>query len=183
MVKNAKKVFERKLVKKSSDKLFNSYVKNKTSVKSGIGPLKDSRGSTCKEDNEMADILNGFFASIFTPKTTNARIPDIDNINCEELINVDFNPDIILTKITNLKIASAQGNDSITVNYLKVLKDTVCVPLSKIFTKSFQESKVPLSWREANVTPIFKKGDKSDPANYRPISLTSICGKLMESVF
>ena len=57
MVKNAKKVFERKLVKKSSDKLFNSYVKNKTSVKSGIGPLKDSRGSTCKEDNEMADIL------------------------------------------------------------------------------------------------------------------------------
>ena len=102
-------------------------------------------------------------------------------IYCEKLINVFFNPDIILTKITNLKIASAPGNDSITVNQLKVLKDIVCVPLSKIFTKSFQESKVPLSWREANVTPIFKKGDKSDPANYRPISLTSICGKLMES--
>ena len=120
-------------------------MKNKTSVKSGIGPLKDSRGSTCKEDNEMADILDGFFASIFTPKTTNACFPDIDNINCEELINVVFNTDIILTKITNLKIASAPGNDSITVNHLKLLKDIVCVPLSKIFTKSFQESKVPLS--------------------------------------
>ena len=94
-------MFERKLVMKSSDKLFNSYVKNKTSVKSGIEPLKDSRGSTCKEENVMADILTGFFASIFTPKTTNARIPDIDNINCEKLINVIFNPDIILTKITN----------------------------------------------------------------------------------
>jgi hypothetical protein len=51
-----------------------------------------------------------------------------------------------------------------------------------IFRKSMKEGTVPEDWREANVTPIFKKGKKSCPGNYRPVSLTSICSKLMESV-
>jgi hypothetical protein len=49
-----------------------------------------------------------------------------------------------------------------------------------LFRKSLAEGSVPADWRKANVTPIFKKGSKSDLGNYRPVSLTSICGKLME---
>ena len=55
-------------------------------------------------------------------------------------------------------------------------------PLSKICTSSLEFSIVPQSWREANITPIFKKGVKGDPGNYRPISLTSVPCKIMEAI-
>jgi len=52
--------------------------------------------------------------------------------------------------------------------------------LSKIFVKSFESGVIPTDWKEANITPIFKKGSKSEPANYRPVSLTSLPCKVME---
>ena len=55
-------------------------------------------------------------------------------------------------------------------------------PLCIIFERSLRLHQVPADWREANVTPIFKKGDKSDPGNYRPISLTSQVCKILESI-
>jgi hypothetical protein len=51
-----------------------------------------------------------------------------------------------------------------------------------IFRRSIQHGEVPDDWKQANVTPIFKKGAKSDPGNYRPVSLTSVCCKILESV-
>lgn len=56
------------------------------------------------------------------------------------------------------------------------------MPLAEIFAQSFADGTCPSQWKEANVTPIFKKGSKKSPGNYRPISLTSIIGKLMESM-
>ena len=51
-----------------------------------------------------------------------------------------------------------------------------------LFQKSLDESYVPTQWRTANVTPIFKKGEKYDPANYRPVSLTSVTCKVLEHI-
>jgi hypothetical protein len=65
---------------------------------------------------------------------------------------------------------------------LKELLDQIKEPLAKIFNKSINTGIMPEDWKTANVTPIFKKGSKSDPANYRPVSLTSVCCKLLESL-
>ena len=51
-----------------------------------------------------------------------------------------------------------------------------------IFTASLQQGKIPQDWKKALVTPIFKKGDQTNPTNYRPVSLTSICSKLLEHI-
>ena len=54
--------------------------------------------------------------------------------------------------------------------------------LLRIFWKSVDSGEVPSLWRQANVTPIFKKGDRTLMSNHRPVSLTSVVGKLLESI-
>ena len=54
--------------------------------------------------------------------------------------------------------------------------------MTLIFQASLQQGEVPDDWKQANVAPIFKKGDRSTAANYRPISLTSVCSKILEHI-
>ena len=65
---------------------------------------------------------------------------------------------------------------------IKQIISALADPLSLIFNSFFSIEDIPSSWRKAIITPIYKKGPSSDPANYRPVSLTSVFGKLMERV-
>uniref|UniRef100_A0A803T918 Reverse transcriptase domain-containing protein n=1 Tax=Anolis carolinensis TaxID=28377 RepID=A0A803T918_ANOCA len=65
---------------------------------------------------------------------------------------------------------------------LKELAEVISEPLAIIFESSWRTGEVPADWRRANVVPIFKKGKKNDPNNYRPVSLTSIPGKILKKI-
>ena len=66
--------------------------------------------------------------------------------------------------------------------FLKECESAVAEPLKIIFTQSLMTGEVPEDWKAANVTPIYKKGSKQDPFNYRPISLTSVPCRLLEKI-
>jgi len=83
-----------------------------------------------------------------------------------------------LSKLDTHKSMDPKGKHS---RVLRDLADVIAKPLSIIFERSWR-TEVPEDWRKAKVTPVFKKGKKEDPGNYRPVSLTSIPGKLMEQL-
>ncbi|GAB0179869.1 mitochondrial enolase superfamily member 1 [Grus japonensis] len=81
----------------------------------------------------------------------------------------------------NLDIhTSFMGPDGMHPQVLRELADVIARPLSIIFERSWRTGEVPEDWRKAYVTPVFKKGKKEDPGSYRPVSLISIPGKVME---
>ena len=86
------------------------------------------------------------------------------------------------SKLKKLKPGSACGPDAVTARTLVETADILSIPLALVFTRSLEEGVIPEDWRKANVTPIFKSGSKSSPGNYRPVSLTSIVCKVMESI-
>ncbi|KAK4828776.1 hypothetical protein QYF61_000801 [Mycteria americana] len=82
----------------------------------------------------------------------------------------------------HLDTHKSMGPDEIQPRVLRELADVLTKPLSIIYQQSWLTGEVPDNWRLANVTPIYKKGRKEDPGNYRPVSLTSVLGKLMEQI-
>jgi len=81
-----------------------------------------------------------------------------------------------------MKPSKAAGVDELVSSFLKGCAPGVIDPLVCLIRKSLQETRVPLDWKMANVTSIFKKGSRGDPANYRPVSLTSNVCKIMERI-
>ena len=76
----------------------------------------------------------------------------------------------------------AAGPDKISPRVLKELAVPLSKPLKELFQHSIDTGEVPEQWRRAAVSPIFKKGDRTKAANYRPVSLTAVCCKLCEHI-
>ena len=97
------------------------------------------------------------------------------------LSTIDFNRDEIKKKLEKLKKTAAPGPDNLWPKVLQSLAEELSSPLSMIYTKCLDEGTVPLDWKRGHITPIFKKGSKASPCNYRPVSSTSVLCKVMES--
>uniref|UniRef100_A0A493TVJ9 Reverse transcriptase domain-containing protein n=1 Tax=Anas platyrhynchos platyrhynchos TaxID=8840 RepID=A0A493TVJ9_ANAPP len=76
----------------------------------------------------------------------------------------------------------SMGPDGIHTRVLRELEEELAKPLSIIYQQSWLLGEVPVNWRLANMTPIYKKGRRADPGNNRPVSLTTVPGKLMEQI-
>ena len=86
-------------------------------------------------------------------------------------------------KLSKMKPNKAPGIDNFNSSMLREVSSAIASPLCDIFNGSIEMGEVPLDWKKANVTPIYKnKGTKSEPCNYRPVSLTSHISKTMESI-
>ena len=82
--------------------------------------------------------------------------------------------------IQNLDPNKAHGYDKISIRMIKICDKSICKPLQLIFSQCIGTGSFPLEWKETNVVPVHKKGNKQCLKNYRPVSLLPICGKILE---
>ena len=168
-------------MQKNIPKAVFSYAKKKMKMKTGIADLRKTGGVIASSSKKKADVLNEFFSSVFIKdkssihdfKKTSYNKPRLDLI---------ITPEQVLNKVKELNSNKATGPDNIPSRLLKELSDVLCDPILRVMKKSIQEQYIPINWKKAHVVPIFKKGKKTLPGNYRPVSLTSITCKLEEGL-
>ncbi|KAK4819386.1 hypothetical protein QYF61_003657 [Mycteria americana] len=170
---------------KDNKKHFFKYISGKRRAKENLQPLVDGGGNTVIKDEEKAEVLNAFFASVFNSRancslgTQPLELEDRDgDQNGAPIIQGEMVSDLL----HHLDTHKSMGPDEIHPRVLKELAEELTKPLSIIYQQSWLTGEVPADWRLANVTPTFRKGQKDDPGNYRPVSLTSVPGKLMEQI-
>ena len=74
------------------------------------------------------------------------------------------------------------GPDQITCRFLRELATEIAPILTEIFCQSLGDDQIPSDWRNVDVAPVFKKGNRNLAENYIPVSLTCVCGKLLEHI-
>jgi len=183
LIREAHKKYQNKMFSDNGGinyKKFWRYVKTIRKDTHGVAPLKKET-SLVYHSKDKAEILNKQFQSVFT-KENLSNIPECSELPITPLLNVAISEDGVKKLLFTLDPSKSYGPDNIPARILKHCCDEVSPILTVIFTQSLTTGNLPEDWLTANVTPIFKKGNRADPSNYRPISLTSICCKLLEHI-
>ena len=183
-IKNMKKLKENKIAKniKTNPKAFYQYIASKTIKKESISDLVKDDGNLTSNDEEKCNVINNFFASVFTHEDM-SNVPDfVCNKNIETSLETCFiETHEMESALLKLNPNKSPGPDNLHPHFLKNTAKSLSLPLTILFHKTLSEGSIPDDWKVAEVRPIFKKGDKSLPGNYRPVSLTSVICKVFES--
>ena len=175
-----------------SDIIHDSYVNSKK--KKLFSFIKSLRKDYCGEptlqkdglrhdDNQAkASILNQYFSSVFSNDEHLQPPPDMGPSPYPDIPNIEICCEGITCLLNDLDPSKSHGPDEVPARLLKSMAAEISPSLKLIFSASLHQGAIPQIWKQAIVTPLFKKGDKSNPSNYRPISLTCICCKVLEHI-
>ena len=168
------------------NKRLYTFVKQQKSDSNEITSLK-SNGITHTATVEKANILNTQFQSVFT-KIIPLKLRHLIEFILPMSLPFPTMPKITISvngvakQLSKLNPGKAAGPDGLTSRILKELHTEIAPILADIYNASLSEGVVPTDWKNAFVTPVYKKGPKSKAENYRPISLTCICCKVLEHI-
>lgn len=183
-VRKAKYNHEIKVSRDSTNNAKHSwaYLRSKTNVKEMISKIRTSTGEITDDDQGIAQQMNAAFNRVFVREDT-SQPPSAPNlIQGPNVSDVTLFREDIETRLRGLKENTSPGPDGVLPIVLRTCADILSIPLLVILQSSVDFSEVPRDWRNANISPIYEKCSKTNPLNYRPVSLTNIVSKLLESI-
>ena len=172
--------YVKSFIEEETQKNLWKFIKSKKNDSSGVAPLTKNN-VTYSESKQKADCLNEQFCSVFTEEDL-GNLPTMENSPHPSMPTITITVEGVEKLLQNLNPRKASGPDGIPCRLLQSLAKELAPGLTHLFITSLESGKIPEIWRHALVQPIFKKGDRSKAANYRPISLTCICCKLLEHI-
>ncbi len=141
--------------------------------------MTSDSGYPIESDKDKAEALALQYDSVYTVETSpSPTLPSRPNA----MTHVTFNPDAIRRALERLDSQSAPGPDGIHPLLLRALSNLKHVPLTMLFQKCLDSYRLPRPWKYGLMKPMFKGGDSSTLSNYRPVTLTSTVGKIMEKL-
>ena len=153
-------------------------MKSKKQETTGISPFLNQDGFLHSRSTSKAEILNHQFQSVYT-KENLTNIPDLGQSNIPSMkTSIISTPAVIKL----LKPHKASGPDNIPTRLLIMVAEEIAPMLTTIFQTLLDTATVPSDWREALIASLYKKGPSNIPANYQPVSLTSVVSKMLEHI-
>jgi hypothetical protein len=190
LVRKAKIENEQDVAKdaKQNPKKFWQYAKSKTKTKTEIPDLdvpkqagSNNEAETTHSDGEKAEVFLQYFGSVFIGEGPD-NLPNVNRVTASVLEDLDITLEVVKKKLQNINVNKSPGPDGIHPRVLFELRENIAPPLTHLYRQSLQQEALPQDWRDAHISAIFKKGNKRKPNNYRPVSLTSIPCKIIESI-
>ena len=185
-IKNQKESDEKRAVNTVTSKpsYFFSYAKRFNKQTTTTGPLLDADGNLQQHPKKMADMLQDQYTSVFsTPDDqTDSPLPQQPEKDSPILDDFTFTQDDVISALKEIGEHSASSEDDIPAIILKHCAEAISYPILLIWRDSLSSGFIPQTYKNQIITPVFKKGSKAIPANYRPISLTSHIIKTFERI-
>ena len=186
LIEDAEIIFESNIASESkvNPKKLWKYIKSRTKPRSNISHLINNKtGKLTENDKEQAEVLASQFSSVMVNEP-DGELPDIPDkvLETPQLSSIHVTEEMVLKKLRNLDPTKSPGPDDIHPRVLKETASAIAPALTALYNNILTSHDIPEDWRTAIITAIFKKGAKSDPGNYRPVSLTCIICKILESI-
>ena len=163
-----------------NSKHFWKFIKGGRQDSTGIAAL-GSNGQLESDPKIKAEILNNFFKSVFT-KEDEENMPILPPSKYPNMPDLNITETGVIKLLSNLNPNKASGPEEIPGRLLKLAAAQIAPSLTFIFNQSLRTGDLPEDYRKANISPIYKKENRTNPGNYRPVSLTCICCKLFEHI-
>ena len=151
------------------------------SKKGTLHPVLKDGDTLISDDHGRASLLNRVFAAKFSDPAVTAY-PTVTQHHLPALNVISVAPDKVCAILKSIPANKACGPDGISARIVQECASELSVPLAKLCHISLRQGVFPAKWKQANIVPLHKKGDKKDPQNYRSVSLLSLFGKVLEKV-
>ena len=152
----------------------------------------ENEGNKVEDPKDLAELFNFFFPEKVKKLAASIKkhegIEPLEKLR-EKMKDLNLNFELkeveekdVMRILKKLKNKSSTGLDGISAEVMKMGAEVLCVPLTLIINVSIVSGQFPTAWKESKCVPLFKKGDRRQKENYRPVSLLSVSGMVLEKI-